>query len=113
MSKENVEVVVDEKIQGVLKLYKPLTIDGKEVTEIPYDFGSLTPMVYRKIIKDASKEGAIAVPELSQTVQDHVFARAAYIPPAVINTQFHMIDYLAACRAARDFLLYTTDEQEE
>lgn len=65
----------------VLKLSKPIKIDGKEVNEIPYDFENMTA----KDKIEASKE-----------------MKAAGIPPTVaeLDTDYHLYLFAAAAKKA-------------
>lgn len=95
-----------EENNNVLKLRKPVMIDGEEKTEIKYDFDELTGENLENGFKTAIKSGYVvsASYELDPIIGAHMFAEAAGIAYADVK-RFGFSDYSKAASLARDFFI--------
>ena len=99
---------------AILKLKKPLTIEGVEKKEISYDFESVKPIQYINLVKrEKKKDPTITVPEVNMDVQLGYFAIASGIPVSDLKRVDSIQDFISITSLARDFLLNTSEETEE
>jgi len=91
---------------GILKLKKPVLIDGEEVTEIEYDLDEVTGENLENAFKEVTKSGYIvsASYELDPVVGAHIFAECSGIDYTDIK-RFNMADYNRAAVIVRDFFI--------
>ncbi len=90
---------------SVLKLVKPIEIDGETKDEVNYDLENLTGDSIENAIKRMQKQGYVpTVQELDPILHAHIFAEAAGIDYLDVR-RFSAKDYLNAVSAVRDFFL--------
>lgn len=65
----------------VLKLKKPLAIDGKDVTELAYDFEQMTFRDTMEVSANMAADGltVTSMEELDPNYQAYLFAQAVYV----------------------------------
>lgn len=97
----------------VLTLRKPITVDDEEKKKIEYDFDSVKPVQYINLVKRLSKKQQIAVPELDMDVQIGYFSLASGIAVSDLKRVESTQDFTKMCSLARDFLLDSSEEEEE
>lgn len=104
---ENVEEIVKSG-KGVLKLKKEIEIDGKMTDSIYFDLSSLNGLQYRNIIREVEKKNKSKLqgqPAGDFDVQMAVFAKAADIPTAVLQSSLSMKEAALAATVAYAFLM--------
>lgn len=102
MAEKKEQEVVNET---VLKLRKPILIDGEEKTEIPYDLDSLTGEDVQHANKELSKRGIqVMVSEIDQNYHAMIFSIAAGLSFEDVS-RLGVKDYNAMCSVVRDFFL--------
>ena len=88
-----------------MKLKKPITYDGKEVTELELNFDNLTGQDLIDAASEARTRGDKSVViELSKTYQSVVVAKAAGVLPDLI-VALGAKDFATATNSAQAFLL--------
>ena len=94
----------------VLKLKKPVMIDGVEKTEIEYDLNRLTGEDVHLATKELQQmQIAVLTIELDTNYHAALFARAAGIMFADVK-RFSLRDYTKATTLVRDFFLSDLEE---
>lgn len=89
----------------ILKLSKPVMIDGEEKTEISYDLEGLTGEDCQQATKELQKLSiVISTVELDTNYHAALFARAAGIAYTDMQ-RFSLKDYTKATTKVRDFFL--------
>jgi tetrahydromethanopterin S-methyltransferase subunit H len=100
---------------SVIKLSKPIMINGSEVKEIPYDFENLTAQHKQNAGKKYKQAGnVVTVQETDPDYHLYIFAEAA----ALANPEIDMSDILRmsardaskAERVVRDFFFLNSEE---
>lgn len=101
-------------MQEILKLKKPVMIDGEEKTEIAYDLDNLTGADVQRVTKELQlQENYIpTVPEIDQNYNAALFAVAAGIAREDVK-RFSLKDYAEAAGKVRAFFLADAEEQLE
>ena len=100
---ETEEAVKEEN--NVLKLKKPVMIDGEEVTEIKYDLDKITGNDVQNALQQLTKRKIqVVVPEIDQNYQAMLFSIASDIAFEDVQ-RFGLKDYIKACGIVRDFFL--------
>ena len=96
---------VSEK-ENILKLRKPIFIDGKEVSEIPYDFEELTGKDVDDAFKAARKNGYMITGayEMDPIIGGYMFAQAAGIDYLDLE-RLSAKDFAKAGSLGRDFFI--------
>lgn len=90
---------------GILKLRKPIEIDGELTSEIAYDFESLTGDDVARAVKTLTQNGIqVMVAELDTNYHAAIFAQAAGIDYLDVR-RFGLKDFTKACSLVRDFFL--------
>lgn len=90
---------------AILKLKKPIMVDGKELSELKYDLNKLTPNDIDLVLGELIKQGImVATTELDTNFHRALFALAAGIDILDMK-RMSAIDYLKAGNLVRDFLL--------
>lgn len=98
---------------GKLKLYKPINIDGKPVSEIEYDFDSVTGKSIEDACKALTKTGHIILAQETDPVfHAFLFADAAGIAYEDLK-RMHAKDYMKATTLVRDFFYIASEESQE
>ena len=104
--------------QGILKLTKPVKVNGQERTEILYDFDALVVDDIITLDKGRSAAGlsSAATQELDAYAQFAVFMRAAMRADAAWDEsdikRMNATDALRAKRLGRDFFFASADEED-
>ena len=95
---------------AILKLVKPIKIDGEEKTELEYDLDKLTGEDIQNATLEMNKLGIISVTsiEVDANYQAALFAASAGISFADMR-RLGMKDYAACVRVTRDFFLEDTE----
>lgn len=94
----------------ILKLSKPVMIDGQEVTEIAYDLDALTAEHIDMVSKELKKQQDPAlVPELDPKFHGLLFTLAAGLAMTDLKT-LSAKDYLKAGSIIRNFLFSFSEE---
>ena len=89
----------------ILKLKKPVMIDGEEKTEIEYDFEALTGNDIQSATKELSKAGIMVTTiELDSNYHAAIFAKAADLMFEDMS-RLSARDYAKATSLVRDFFL--------
>ncbi len=105
---ENADENPFKAIDGIktVKLYKPITIDGKEVTELTLDFNKLTSADLDNIEAGLAAAGGAKhpVPSLSNAYNLRVAAKAAGINHNELK-RLNAKDYTKLCLIAQNFLM--------
>ena len=97
----------------ILKLKKPVMIDGEEKTEIPYDFDELTGKDIQAAVAELKQYELIpGVVELDTNYHAAIFAQAAGISFGDVSN-FKANDYNKAVILARNFLIEQSAEDEQ
>ena len=97
----------------ILKLTKPVKIDGEEKTEIPYDFDELNGTHIQAAIKELQQHSIVpGMVEIDTNYHAAIFAQAAGISFADVS-RFKMKDYNKAVILARNFLIEQSEEDEQ
>lgn len=73
--KISLEEMLDKQSRGVLKLYRPIRSNEKDVGELKYDLSALTAQDYVKIVDTAARSGSAFMLSAEQAL--HLFAAAA------------------------------------
>lgn len=99
----------------ILKLSKPIMINDSEVTELPYDFDSMTAKDKLEVSKNMKKAGyAPSVEELDTDYQFFLFAKAvSKADPDIDATDIMRIsakDSRKASSLARNFFYIGSEE---
>lgn len=90
---------------AILKLKKPIMIDGEEKTEIEYDIESLTGEDVQQATKDLNKAGIMVTTiELDSNYHAALFAKAAGLMFEDMS-RLSAKDYAKATTLVRDFFL--------
>lgn len=90
---------------SILKLKKPVMIDGEEKTEIKYDFDDLTGDDIQQATKELSKAGIMVTTiELDNNYHAAIFAKASGLMFEDMR-RFSAKDYAKATTLVRDFFL--------
>lgn len=98
---------------SVLKLSKPVLIDGEEKKEIPYDFEELNGGVIENAMKSMQKKSYVpTVQELDPVLQAHIFAEAAGIDYEDVK-RLKAKDYMKATGLVRDFFLTDSEDSSQ
>ena len=94
-----------ETVDKVLKLKKPIMIDGELKSEISYDLESLTGNDIQHANKELTKRGMqVMVSEIDQNYHAMIFSIASGLAFEDIS-RLGIKDYNAACSLVRDFFL--------
>lgn len=94
----------------ILKLSKPVDIDGELKKEIEYDFDNLTGESVENAIRSMSKMGYVpSVQEVDTILNCHLFSEAAGIDYLDVK-RFSAKDYLKAAGEARNFFLAESED---
>ncbi|MCI5549788.1 MAG: phage tail assembly protein [Clostridiales bacterium] len=100
----------------ILKLKKPIKINGETVTEIPYDFDLLTGEDICAIDRQRAVDGVMPaiVPKLDGYAHSAMFAQAvakvnAHIAPEDLK-RLSARDYMEAQQLARTFMLSDSED---
>jgi hypothetical protein len=89
----------------VLKLKKPIMIDGEEKTEIPYDLDKLTGNDIQQAVKELNRAQIVVTAiELDSNYHAALFAKAAGLMFEDMS-RLGAKDYAKATTAVRDFFL--------
>jgi len=98
------------------KLYKPITFEGEDITEIQLDLDGLSQDDLAKAERTArtmlAKKEALAVPETNKKYLSCVAATAASRPLNVIKL-LGAKDYTQVCLLVQNFLLDGDSEEDE
>lgn len=103
----------------ILKLKKPIMIDGSEVTEIKYDFENMTAQDKMKAGKAYKKTGnVISVEELDSDYHLYIFAEAvAKVNPDIDQKEILALlsakDAAKAEKLVRDFFFVDSEDTSE
>ncbi len=91
---------------GTLKLRKAISIDGKNVTEINYDFDKLTGENIENVFKESTRSGYMvsASYELDPVIGGRMFAEASDLDFSDIK-RLGVSDYSKVASIARDFFI--------
>ncbi|AIY80092.1 UNVERIFIED_ORG: hypothetical protein B2H98_08885 [Clostridium botulinum] len=91
---------------GTLKLRKAILIDGKNVTEINYDFDKLTGENIENVFKESTRSGYMvsASYELDPVIGGRMFAEASDLDFLDIK-RLGVSDYSKVASIARDFFI--------
>lgn len=107
-----------EEQEGILKLKKPLMVNGKELNELPYDFEELTAKDLHKISKDLKSKGIpVTVLALDYEFQLSTFSEAVkkknhnIILNDILRLSAH--DAMRATGLARSFLIASDPDAAE
>lgn len=103
----------EEDSSGVYKLKHPITVEGKKITEIEYDFNSVKPIQYINLVAKLNKKEQISVPELNMNVQIWYFSYACGISVADLKSSLSTQDFTVICAKVRNFLLGVSDTDSE
>lgn len=91
--------------KSIIKLRKPITVDGKELTEVKPDFGSLTGADLENVIAEMMVDGKVCVTnETDSRYGARVAARACGLSAADIE-RLDARDYTKLALEARNFLM--------
>lgn len=105
MAETKETTAVTETEGTVLKLSKPVEINGEMMTEIPYDLDSLTGKDIQHAVKELSKRNIqILVSELDQNYHAMLFAISAGLSFEDVSL-LGMKDYNKMTSIVRDFFL--------
>lgn len=92
-------------MDNILKLKKPIKIDGEEVTELKYDFESLTGEDVERAVADLQSGGIMVTTlEFDTTYHAAIFAKASGIAYEDVK-RFSAKDFTRAATLARNFFL--------
>ena len=96
-----------------IKLYKPVTIDGEEKTELEFDLDNLMADSVEQAIKTLGKKGHIVtVQETDPILHATLFAIAAEIDYTDM-TRLHAKDYLKAGIEVRNFFFIDLEDSSQ
>lgn len=107
MEKEKLEEKELKEVENnVLKLNKPVMIDGEEVKEIHYDFDELTGRDFSNAMKEVKKSGYIinGAYEMDPVICCYMFAAAAGIDYLDIE-RMSAKDYKKCSDLGRNFFI--------
>jgi len=94
----------------ILKLKKPIMIDGNEKTELSYDLDGLTGSDIQHAVRELAKKGiVVGASELDLNYHAALFAQASGISFDDMS-RLSAKDYDAATRSVRDFFLEVSEE---
>lgn len=97
----------------ILKLRKPIMIDGEQVSEISYDLEGLTGNDIDMAIKNMKQKGQmVTTVELDPTYHAAVFAQAAGLALEDVQ-RMSAKDYNKAMTLVRDFFLDNSEESQD
>lgn len=95
---------------NILKLSKPVEINGEKKISLEYDLESLTGSAIETASKAMQKKGYVAtVQELDPILHAHIFAEAAGVDYEDIK-RLSAKDYLKAVGTVRDFFLEDSED---
>lgn len=95
----------------ILKLKKPIKIDGEEKAEIEYDFEELTGNDVENVVRELQNSGImITTLEFDTTYHAAIFAKAAGIAYEDVR-RFYAKDFTKAATLARNFFLADLAEE--
>ena len=95
---------------AILKLKKPIKIDGEEKHELEYDFEELTGADVQQVTTELSKKGIMVTTlELDTNYHAAIFAKASGLMLEDLN-RLSAKDYAKATTLVRDFFLIDTAE---
>lgn len=101
-----------EKTADTLKLYKPITIDDKQVTDLPYDFDKITGVQIQNAKKMLERGHITLAAETDGELHAAIFAIAAGLDYADL-LRMHGKDYIAAGLMVRNFFFLDAEEIQE
>lgn len=102
-----------ENQENILKLKKPVMIDGEEKTEIQYDFDNLTGRDMKEALKNFKKDGNMlnGAYEMDPVLGCYIFAQAARIAYEDVE-RMSATDYKKAGSLGRNFFISDLDTTE-
>lgn len=97
----------------VLKLRKPVMIDGSEHRVIEFDFENLEATAVELALKAVTKtQHVVMAQETDALLHAAIFAQAAGIDYTDVK-RFSAIDYMEAGRLVRDFFFFGSEDGSE
>ncbi|WP_326514784.1 phage tail assembly protein [Clostridium intestinale] len=98
---------------SILKLGKPVEINGEVVNEITYDLEELSGGAVENAMKALQKKGYVpTVQELDPIMQAHIFAEASGLDYEDIK-RLKYKDYMRATGCVRDFFMVDSVDSQQ